>query len=74
MKRIIEEGLLFTGLATMGIFSLCYNFLKYYFLLFRAENAALFCIAWGYNINDLDNEILMTPLLLAVNCGSLKIT
>lgn len=41
---------------------------------YGAENAALFCIAWGYNINDLDNEILMTPLLLAVNCGSLKIT
>lgn len=33
----------------------------------------MFCLAWGYEINEVDTEILMTPLLLAVNCGSVKI-
>ena len=40
---------------------------------FGSENASLFCIAWGLDLNAQDKEVGMTPLHLAVSSGSVRI-
>ncbi len=46
---------------------------KYIFYTISTENAALFLISWGADINKQDKEIGMTPLHLSSISGSVKI-
>ena len=64
-QKINLTEVFFTGRVILG-----FNLFKY---KHSSENTALFCIAWGLDLNAQDKEVGMTPLHLAVSSGSVRI-